>query len=140
MSITSTFIQLPAVLYFLHICSNFRANGSSPRARQSFFLCLCFGFLGWKQPCILLIISAVLIFTEPLYVNVTKEYSVQSVLECAHLCRAEVTCEAFKHKPEDVHDDINCQVTQGEPKVLEPPYGEKKWKMYSLQVVQAIEN
>jgi hypothetical protein len=52
---------------------------------------------------------------EPLHVNVTKQVLVDSVLECAHLCQAEKTCEAFKHK--NVYDEVNCQVTQGEPEV-----------------------
>jgi hypothetical protein len=80
-------------------------------------------------------------FLEPLYVNVTKQVFVHSILECAHLCRAEETCEAFKHR--NVHDDVNCQITEGEPEVstLQENDGkEKKWTLYTLETIESVRN
>ena len=79
-------------------------------------------------------------FTEPMSVNVTKQVFVDSVLECAHLCQAEETCEAFKHR--DVHDDVNCQITEGEPEVstmLEND-GKEKWTLYTLETIESVRN
>jgi hypothetical protein len=79
-------------------------------------------------------------FSEPMSVNVTKQVFVHSVLECAHLCRAEETCEAFKHR--NVHDDVNCQITEGEPEVstmLEDD-GKEKWTLYTLETIESVRN
>jgi hypothetical protein len=79
-------------------------------------------------------------FSEPMSVNVTKQVFVHSVLECAHLCRAKETCEAFKHR--DVHDDVNCQITEGEPEVstmLEDD-GKEKWTLYTLETIESVRN
>ena len=46
-------------------------------------------------------------------VNVTKSVFVSTALECAHLCRATQTCQAFRHKNAD--DIVNCKITEGEP-------------------------
>ena len=79
-------------------------------------------------------------FSEPMSVNVTKQVFVHSVLECAHLCQAEETCEAFKHR--NVHDDVNCQITEGEPEVstmLEDD-GKEKWTLYTLETIESVRN
>ena len=79
-------------------------------------------------------------FSDPLYFNVTKQVFVDSVLECAHLCQAEETCEAFKHR--NTHDDVNCQITEGEPEVstmLEND-GTEKWTLYTLETVESVRN
>ena len=71
--------------------------------------------------------------SEPLNANVRESFFVSSVLECAHLCRAEETCEAFKHR--HVSDDINCQVTEGEPKYSTTPEEDEnneKWTVYIM--------
>ena len=70
---------------------------------------------------------------EPLNANVRESFFASSVLECAHLCRAEETCEAFKHR--HISDDINCQVTEGEPKNSTTPEvdeNNEKWTMYTM--------
>ena len=79
-------------------------------------------------------------FSEPMSVNVTKQVFVDSVLECAHLCRAKETCEAFKHR--NTHDDVNCQITEGEPEVstmLEDD-GKEKWTLYTLETIESVRN
>ena len=81
------------------------------------------------------------VFSEPLHFNVTKQVLVDSVLECAHLCQAEKSCEAFKHK--NVYDEVNCQVTQGEPEVStmsETNDTNEKWTLYILQTVESVRN
>jgi hypothetical protein len=79
-------------------------------------------------------------FSEPMSVNVTKQVFVHSVLECAHLCQAKETCEAFKHK--NIHDDVNFQITEGEPEVstmLEDD-GKEKWTLYALETIESVRN
>ena len=79
-------------------------------------------------------------FSEPMSVNVTKQVFVHSVFECAHLCQAEETCEAFKHR--NIHDDVNCQITEGEPEVstmLEDD-GKEKWTLYTLETIESVRN
>ena len=77
-------------------------------------------------------------FLEPLHVNVTKSVLVQSVLECAHHCQGEETCEAFKHR--NIYDDVNCQITQGEPEdyltMLENDA--EMWTLYILRTVESV--
>ena len=78
------------------------------------------------------IASCFILISELLNVNVTKHFSVNSVLECAHLCCAEETCEAFKHR--HVSDDINCQITKGEPKyskITSEVDENEEWKLYT---------
>ena len=61
----------------------------------------------------------------------------QSVMDCAHHCQKEETCEAFKHR--NVYDDVNCQVTQGEPE--ESTKSEniaEKWTLYILQTLESV--
>jgi hypothetical protein len=79
-------------------------------------------------------------FSEPMSVNVTKQVFVHSVLECAHLCRAKETCEAFKHR--NVHDDVNCQITEGEPEVstMLQDDGKEKWTLYTLETIASVRN
>ena len=80
-------------------------------------------------------------FSEPMYVNVTEKVLVDSVLECAHLCQAEENCEAFKHR--NMYDDVNCQVTQGEPrhlKMLGAKDGKEDWTLHLLQTVESVGN
>ena len=71
-------------------------------------------------------------------VNVTKSVFVESVLECAHLCQSEDNCEAFKHR--EVHDDVNCQVTEGEPEHSTTPdkNANEKWTLYTLQTIESV--
>jgi hypothetical protein len=79
-------------------------------------------------------------FSEPMSVNVTKQVFVHSVLECAHLCQAKETCEAFKHR--NTHDDVNCQITEGEPELstmLEND-GKEKWTVYTLETIESVRN
>jgi hypothetical protein len=78
-------------------------------------------------------------FSEPMSVNVTKQVFVYSVLECAHLCQAEETCEAFKHR--NAHDDVNCQITEGEPEVSTMLENDgKKWTLYTLETIESVRN
>lgn len=80
-------------------------------------------------------------FSEPMYVNVTKKVLVDSVLECAHLCQTEENCEAFQHR--DMYDDVNCQITQGEPrhlKMLGDNYAKEDWTLHLLQTVESVGN
>lgn len=76
--------------------------------------------------------SRCIFILEPLIVDVTKSFSVVCVLECAQLCRAEQTCEAFKHR--DVSGDINCQVTEGEPRhsTASEVDENEKWTVYTI--------
>ena len=79
-------------------------------------------------------------FSEPLSVNVRDSFFVASVLECAHLCRAEETCEAFKHR-HVTDDDINCQVTEGEPKYSTTPEvieNHEKWTVYTIKKFETV--
>ena len=93
-----------------------------------------------RGPAVNVYNCGILSFLEPLYVNVTKQVFVLSVLECAHLCRAEETCEAFKHR--NVHDDVNCQITEGEPEVstLQENDGKAKWTLYTLETIESVRN
>ena len=79
-------------------------------------------------------------FSELLNVNVRESFFVTSVLECAHLCRAEETCEAFKHR-HVTDDDINCQVTEGEPKYSTTPEvieNNEKWTVYTIKKFETV--
>ena len=79
--------------------------------------------------------------SEPLCVNVIKKVFVDSVMECAHLCQTEENCEAFKHR--NLNDNVNCQVTQGEPKyskMLGDLYAKEDWTLYLLQTVESVGN
>lgn len=69
-------------------------------------------------------------------VNVTKSVFVSSILECAHLCKVESTCKAFGHR--NVDDDVNCQVTEGEPKYSTKSENDtnEKWILYTLEVAR----
>ena len=71
-------------------------------------------------------------------VNVTKSFLVPSVLECTHLCCAAETCEAFKHR--DISDDINCQVTESEPKYSKTRENDEneKWTVYTIMKVGLV--
>lgn len=67
--------------------------------------------------------------------NVTKSVFVSTALECAHLCRATSTCQAFRHKNAD--DNVNCEITQGEPRHSKMPENDAKgnWTLYILTPV-----
>ena len=82
--------------------------------------------------------SFCIIISEPLKVNTTKGFFVASVIECGHLCRAEETCEAFKHR--HVRDDINCQITEGEPKYSTTPNVDEneKWALYTIMKLELV--
>ena len=81
---------------------------------------------------------------ESLHVNITKQIVVHSVLECAHFCRAEKTCQAFKRR--NVYSDINCQITEGDlchSTSLEENTEDKeieKWTFYTLQTLGLVRN
>ncbi len=72
-------------------------------------------------------------------VNVTKSVFVESVLECAHLCQAERNCQAFKHR-KVYDDDVNCQVTQGEPEssTTLDNNADEKWTLHILHTVESV--
>ena len=75
-------------------------------------------------------------------VNIAKQVSVISVLECAQLCLAQKSCEVFKYRDAN-HDAINCQVTQGKPEYFptsEKDYANEKWKLYTLQIIESVRN
>ena len=70
--------------------------------------------------------------------TVTKNISVGSVLDCAHSCRAEVACEAFRHRNFPPDDAINCQLTKGKPELLGKVDESEEWTVYTLQSFELV--
>jgi hypothetical protein len=125
--ISSYYMSIPSQPCFPHLL----CNVNQPR----FFL-ISSSYMSLKYSFLIVHLN----FSDPLYFNVTKQVFVDSVLECAHLCQAKETCEAFKHR--NVHDDVNCQITEGEPEVstmLEND-GKEKWTLYTLETIESVRN
>ena len=79
-----------------------------------------------------------MIFSEPKNVNVTKRVHVNSHTECAHHCRTEKWCEAFKYR--GTNDDINCQIIEGELEFTAAPETVVKddWTLYTLHSSELV--
>ena len=86
----------------------------------------------------MILLSCSIFILELLKVNVTKRFLVNSVLECAHHCHAEETCEAFKHRHGG--DDINCQITESEPKYSTTPEVDENegWTLYTIMNLKLV--
>lgn len=86
---------------------------------------------------------SILTLLEPIDANIARNFSVNSLLECAHRCRAEKTCYIFKHKKVDTDDEVNCLVTTGEPEYLavtKDNDANDQWTMYAMKAIVTVLN